>query len=200
MGMFDYIICKYPLPRPAEAMELKGFDFENGLDFQTKSLDRGLGWYEMKADGSIWQRKDQLEYIEGNAEKAGYVNLVKSEWIHLESFTGTVLFYDYYQSELFDNDYFVEYESVIINGKIDRISLIKFEPSCNKDRKAREIDFKKTMARKRELENRWYFKYAYRHYRKLIRKTFAAWRKFSHLLFEKLPTSWQVQKWLDPLD
>ncbi len=197
MGMFDYIVCKYPLPRPNEVMELKDFDFNSDqLDFKTKSLESALLHYEIRADGTIWVRQDKLEYVKGDSDIAGYINVINSEWIFLKDFTGSINFYDYLINNQFDYDYYIEYDSVFIDGKISKILLSKFEALTNKDRKEREKEFREEMARKRELKNKWYFKHVYLHYRNLVKKTFSVWRKFSRFI----PTSWQVQGWIDPLD
>ena len=60
MGMFDDIVCKYPLPFPEDT---KGY-IPNG--FQTKDLDCGLDSYEIREDGTLWLRCAEYEYTDGN--------------------------------------------------------------------------------------------------------------------------------------
>ncbi len=195
--MFDYIVCKYPLPRPNEVMELKDFDFNSDqLDFKTKSLESELLHYEIRADGTIWARQDKLEYVKGDSDVVGHINVINSEWIFLKDFTGSINFYDYLINNQFDYYYYIEYDSVFIDGKISKILLSKFEALTNKDRKEREKEYREVARLKRELRGRWYMKYLYMPYRSFIKKTFSIWRKFSRFI----PTSWQVQKILDPLD
>ena len=63
--MFDTITCKYPLPRPDNPMELKDFNF-NDISFQTKDLENNLDNYEIREDGSLWIRRTESEYLEGD--------------------------------------------------------------------------------------------------------------------------------------
>lgn len=52
MGMFDYVICNYPLPDGEDG---------SGREFQTKDTDsQYLDRYEIRADGTLWfQRHPQ---------------------------------------------------------------------------------------------------------------------------------------------
>ena len=51
MGMYDDIVCKYPLPLPEDT---KGFV---PLRFQTKDLDNAFDCYEISEDGTLWLRE-----------------------------------------------------------------------------------------------------------------------------------------------
>ena len=79
MGMFDDIVCKYPLPFPEDT---KGY-IPNG--FQTKDLDCGLDSYEIREDGTLWLRECEREHIDGDpngktfSEKFGIIKEIK-EW------------------------------------------------------------------------------------------------------------------------
>ena len=84
MGMYDDIICKYPLPLPEDT---KGY-ISNG--FQTKDLDCGLDCYEIREDGTLWLREYFREYTEGDPngktlfEKYGMVKETKVWWTHVK--------------------------------------------------------------------------------------------------------------------
>jgi hypothetical protein len=69
MGMFDDIVCKYPLPFPEDT---KGY-IPNG--FQTKDLDCGLDFYEIREDGTLWLRECEREHIDGDPNNNDPKNL-----------------------------------------------------------------------------------------------------------------------------
>ncbi len=125
MGMYDDIICKYPLPLPQDT---KGFEPRG---FQTKDLDNALDCYEIREDGTLWLRECEREYTEGNpngktwSEKFGIVKETKVWWTHVK-LTKSIDIYDYQHGEG-EYDYWVEFEIVFIDGVIDKIKLIKFE-------------------------------------------------------------------------
>ena len=134
MGMFDDIVCKYPLPFPEDT---KGY-IPNG--FQTKDLDCGLDSYEIREDGTLWLRECEREHIEGDpngktfSEKFGVVKEIKHWWTHVKT-TTTIRMYDYQNNDGGVYDYWVEFEIVFIDGVIDKIKLIKFEINDNTKRK-----------------------------------------------------------------
>ena len=123
MGMYDDIVCKYPLPLPEDT---KGY-IPNG--FQTKALDCGLDCYEIREDGTLWLRECEREYTEGNPngktffEKFGMVKEAKVWWTHVKK-TTTICMYDYQNNDGGVYDYWVEFEIVFIDGVIDKIKLI----------------------------------------------------------------------------
>lgn len=66
MGMFDYVICNYPLPDGEDV---------SGIEFQTKDTDsQQLDCYKIEDDGTLWVKED--------------VKVWKPE-----QFTGTICFY-----------------------------------------------------------------------------------------------------------
>lgn len=75
MGVFDYITSKYPLP--AEGA--------NAETYQTKSLDRDMGMYEIREDGTLWRRtflsEDERFFLSGSPR-----------WVQAVDFTGEVVF------------------------------------------------------------------------------------------------------------
>jgi hypothetical protein len=134
MGMYDDIVCKYPLPLPEDT---KGY-IPNG--FQTKDLDNALDCYEIRKDGTLWLRECEREYTEGDPngktffEKFGMVKETKVWWTHVKT-TSTIRMYDYNNYSDGPYDYWVEFEIVFIDGVIDKIKLIKFDAMDNTERK-----------------------------------------------------------------
>ena len=66
MGMYDTVICKYPLPMPDDPKGYAGSE-----DFQTKHLDCGLDTYEIAVNGQLSVHKREGNYIEGDKEAKG---------------------------------------------------------------------------------------------------------------------------------
>ncbi len=123
MGMYDDIVCKYPLPLPEDT---KGY-IPNG--FQTKDFDNALDHYEIREDGTLWLHECEREYTEGDPngktffEKYGMVKVTKDWWTHVKT-TSTILMYHYSNYNDGPYDYWVEFEIVFIDGVIDKINLV----------------------------------------------------------------------------
>ena len=206
LGMFDTIICKYPLPRPIIPMELEKLDF-NSLNYQTKCLENCLNYYEIREDGTLWVERTESEHVEGDKNsktfsgRFGYFKTIKSWWEPVSDFTGSVEFYESYgfggsaNPDLLNNDYWVEYKALFILGKINTIDLVKFQATNNTERKVRDTEWKTALKNKNELWNRWYIKYGYRYYDSLVHWIFRRW----NFLTRKLPASFIVERWLRPL-
>jgi hypothetical protein len=60
MGMFDDVVCKYPLPLPEDP---KGYCNDK---YQTKDFDNAMDVYEIREDGTLWLRCAEYEYADGN--------------------------------------------------------------------------------------------------------------------------------------
>jgi len=110
MGMFDTIICKYPLP---------GTQPELIKDFQTKSLDCTLDYYQITEDGNLIRTSDS-EYEKGN----------------IDHFTGTINFYNSnicsagWGCKFTANgeDYeSVEYVATFVDGFVTSITQVEYE-------------------------------------------------------------------------
>lgn len=182
MGMFDYITCEYPLPAPEDSIELSGKNFNKIFSFQTKSLDSLLLSFKIKKDGSLWEK---------NRSKG---------WKHIKNFSGEIVFYDSYyvgrnEADLLNNDYWIEYKAVFINGLLKDICLVKFEATDNSERKSNEAELVKEELERRELWGRWYMKYGYKYYDRIVSCFFNKWRRLSF----KLPIAKTVENWLRPL-
>src|SRR6266567_7331274 len=86
MGMFDDIMCEYPLPLPESQGELKGLNWR-AEGFQTKDFECLLDAYCIREDGSLWQQT----YIWETTGK-GRPCRKPASWT-LTTYTGTVCFY-----------------------------------------------------------------------------------------------------------
>lgn len=107
MGMFDYLLCKYPLPVPGA----------NALRFQTKDTPKQfLDLYEIREDGSlwyedydvedrskvgIWEREHPGEPIPKEMQNSldsfcGSISKVNQRWVPVPDFDGDLVFYTNY--------------------------------------------------------------------------------------------------------
>ena len=156
MGMFDDIVCKYPLPLPEDT---KGFK-SNG--FQTKDLENALDLYEIREDGTLWLYECEREYIEGDpngvtfSERFGEVKEINKRWTHVK-LTKTINMYTYQHGEG-EYDYWVEFVIEFVDGVINKITLLKFDATDNAKRKE---DFRlhiEELKRRREFESTVFYK------------------------------------------
>jgi hypothetical protein len=125
MGIFDSLICKYPLPDP-EAQ---------GVVFQTKSLGPSMLLYTITEDGELFVRKERWEDVpeeerpyygkpEWYGEHAGLYRAIGStkpiyEGEEKVNFHGVVNFYHY------EDDVWYEYNAKFTDGRL--VSLVKVE-------------------------------------------------------------------------
>ena len=205
MGMFDTITCKYPLPRPDNPMELKDFNFNN-TSFQTKDLENSLDNYEIREDGSLWIRRTESEYLEGDKKakslmgRFGHMKLIK-EWWEPTKFTGVIEFYNSigfdceFDRDSCENDYWVEYISTFVDGQITTVGLLKFQGTNNAERKKRQAEWKEKTRLEKILWDKWYMKYFYCHYDNAVNWIFRKWNRFS----QKLPPSYRIERFFRPL-
>ena len=190
MGMYDDIVCKYPLPLPEDT---KGY-ISNG--FQTKDLDCGLDCYEIREDGTLWLREYEREYTEGNPngktffEKFGMVKETKVWWTHVKT-TTTIRMYEYYNYGDGPYDYWVEFEVVFIDGVIDKIKLIKFEATDNSKRKEDSKRHIEELKKNKEFESTVLYKLIIKPYNKIIRFVCRLIYKFGSFLIAKV---WKLER------
>jgi hypothetical protein len=182
MGMYDNIICKYPLPMPDDP---KGYT--GSYDFQTKDLDLILGLYVIDKNGQLSIQRKDGEWVQGNKKSdsligtLGYFKTTK-EWLEELNTTTTTVFYDYQHSQNTDYDYFIEYEAIFVNGKLTSIKLIKFEAKDNSERKRKDIEFDKKLEEHRKFINTWKYKYFAKPYNRIISFVFRKTNKISQNL------------------
>ena len=133
MGMYDDIVCKYPLPLPED---IKGF---KSTGFQTKDLENALDLYEIREDGSLWLYECEREYIGGDpngvtfSERLGEVKEINPRWTHVK-LTKTINMYTYQRGEG-EYDYWVEFVIEFVDGVINKTELKKFDAKGNFERK-----------------------------------------------------------------
>ena len=198
MGMYDNLICEYPLPLPLNLMEAKDVDF-NKLTYQTKNLDNALESYTIRKDGTLWVKRYEREYSEGDPiaksimDKIGKCKILK-EWNERIYYTGTIQFYqglqyDNINADNWNNDYWIDYQTTFVEGKINKIELLKFSVTDNTARKIRDKEFLDKMDKRGKLWNKWYMRYIYTYYDSFVGFVFKKYRK----LMSKLPSSFKVE-------
>ena len=188
MGMFDTMICKYPLPMPDD---LKGYIGSD--NFQTKDLDLALSLYTIDENGQLFIERHEGEWIEGNKdsksifEKMGHFKTTK-RWLEQLNITTTVAFYDYQQSDNTDYDYMIEYEAVFIGGKISSVKLINFEANGNAKRKISDAENDRKNKEDYEFRQTWQYNYFVKPYNKTIsyifRKTIRGCSSLCYILYK----------------
>ena len=156
MGMFDEIVCKYPLPLPEDT---KGF---HPYGFQTKDLDNALDCYEIREDGTLWLRECEREYTDGNpkgktwSEKIGSVKETKVWWTHVK-LTKKINMYTYHQGEN-EYDYWVEFVVEFVDGIINKIELKKFDVTNNAERKENFRQHIENLKERKKFESTLFYK------------------------------------------
>jgi len=167
MGMFDNIVCKYPLPLPED---IKGF---HPCEFQTKDLDNDLDCYEIREDGTIWLRECEREYTDGNPngktflEKFGIVKETKVWWTQVK-LNKIINMYTYQHGEG-QYDYRVEFAIDFVDGLVNKIELKLFEANDNAKRKK---DFElhiEEIKKRKKFESKLFYKCVCKPYNKTLR-------------------------------
>ncbi len=198
MSLFDTIQFSRKLPLPQDLGELTAEELQSS-NFQTKSLESAMLFYKVDESGQLFLEMFEGHWTEGNKtsksifDKIGHFERTK-EWFEPEIYTGTINFYESIRCDKNKNDYWIEYDTVFIKGKLSDIKLTKFEATNNTDRKQRSAEFAARMKADYEWRNRWYIKYTYVLYERFIRWIF---RKY-HLMKQKLPPSYKVERFLAP--
>ena len=192
MGMYDDIVCKYPLPLPEDT---KGFV---PLKFQTKDLDNALDCYEIREDGTLWLRECEREYTEGDPngktffEKFGMVKETKVWWTHVKT-TSTIRMYDYSNYSDGPYDYWVEFEIVFIDGVIDKIKLIKFDVMDNTERKEQHRKDVEYWTNRQKFEYTLFYRLIGKPYNKIISFVCRSIHKSATWVTYKI---WHVERFL----
>ena len=171
--MFDSIVISgYVLPQPENPQ-----GYLCSKDFQTKDFNCYMDYYEIREDGSLWIRKSDTEWVEGDAksksvmDRIGYLKTIKSWW-EKYPITQTINFYDYQESDVSEFDYSIEYEAVIVEGFVKEVKIFKFEAIENDDRKKRDIEFDRKWKERREFQATTKYKLIYGPYNKVITTIF----------------------------
>ncbi len=189
MGMYDDIVCKYPLPLPEDT---KGF---HPCGFQTKDLENALDCYEIREDGTLWLRECEREYTEGNpkgktwSEKIGLVKETKVWWTHVK-LTKTINMYTYQHGEG-EYDYWVEFVIEFVDGVINKITLLKFNATDNVERKENDRQFIEGLKRRMKFEKTLFYRFVGNPYNKVTRFVI---RQINKLATFMLAVSWKIER------
>jgi len=134
MGMFDTLLCKYPLPLNELLQELKIEWSATG--FQTKDLDCSMAMYEITEDGKLYEEVVEREYVCYTEEELAAITpkpwnpykevLVKNRYMKPISHHGVINFYDSLNYTATQNVW-VEFSAYFIYGKLDKIALYNVE-------------------------------------------------------------------------
>jgi len=189
MGMYDDIVCKYPLPLPEDT---KGF---HPCGFQTKDLENALDCYEIREDGTLWLRECEREYTDGDpkgktwAEKIGIVKETKVWWTPVK-LTKTINMYTYQHGEG-EYDYWVEFVVEFVEGVINKITLLKFNATDNVERKENNRQFIEGLKRRMKFEKTLFYRFFGKPYNKMIRFVI---RQINKLATFMLAISWKIER------
>ncbi len=138
MGMFDDIICKYPLPVPGA----------NALRFQTKDTpNQFLNLYEIREDGSLWHEDYDVEDRSDAAlwqrehpgqevpkELDGFVGCaarINKRWVPVPDFDGDLVFYSMYdikEGKMVESHAragWIEFRALYNSGKLVDMKLVE---------------------------------------------------------------------------
>lgn len=146
MGLYDTIYCKASLPLPEDPKDYKG-----SPSFQTKDLDNRLQEYYIDENNTLFIYKSTYE-------ENGYTKEAKLVPVDV---THTINMYDYIADNNSDYDYFIEYNVVIIKGKIDSATLVNFKPENNLKRKTDEKIFWDNIKLKKKLHRTKRYRFIY---------------------------------------
>lgn len=121
MGMFDNIICEYPLPGNPVVLE-----------WQTKSLGCEMDTYIVAADGTLWIEdydvQDQSDFALGKGQDKfmGCMTRVNQRRVQVTDFRGEVRFYGSASPD-WSNRW--EFSALFDDGKLLSMKQISPEPS-----------------------------------------------------------------------
>jgi hypothetical protein len=160
MGMFDYLYWKDSLPLEYQGEKINLDTLFKGAEekyFQTKSLDNTMGLYIVE-NKQLYIEKVEKEWIEDESSEifGGYFHDISRDCFEY-NVTTTIDFYHYVNDYDDKNDAWVEYQAVIIKGRVDSVVLVKFEKQLNEVRKLQETKFKNHVLKEKSLESKRYF-------------------------------------------
>jgi len=181
--MFDNIVIKQELPLPNELKSLE----KNWKEyvFQTKDLDNCLLDYWISEQGELFEHVVEREYVPfTEKEKKSKKNKGWNFWkevIEKNSYDkqinhhGTLTFYTYDELNE-DTDFWVEFQSYFVYGKLDKIELKEFK--LNKDRKIQNKKLEEEY--KKRQKHPWN---VFKHYASYLGWRWF-WRKVSNILYK----------------
>ena len=118
MGMYDNILCKYPL-------DVRDIDIKiSDLTFQSKDTEaQFLDNYEIREDGTLWHETYDIEdrsdpNAKGIMKLLGCMTRINQRWEQVNT-TGEIVFY----TSVNDKD-FLELSAYFVDGKLNQIHRI----------------------------------------------------------------------------
>lgn len=166
MGMFDDIKCEYPLPLPANQGELAGRNWQE-QQFQTKDFDCVMTEYCIRKDGTLWERTYAWE-----TTRKGRPRRKPEGWQQVNSFTGTVCFYDYIYGR--KADYWVEWVAEFVSGTVTELRPGQWEERDNSARLAAEAKRKSEREKCDRFLATWVGRHVYPPYAWIVQGCFGA--------------------------
>ena len=163
MGMFDDINCKYALPMPADPQGYTG-----SVNFQTKSLDNALDKFEIREDGTLWKLNVTYETTD---DPMWPFNIKDTHWVP-HNITQTIEIHDYISSNKKGLDYSIEYQITIIDGKVQKVDLTRFEARDNSHRLEQQRVHTEIMKQRWAFESTLVYRIIFRPYNETIRFVF----------------------------
>lgn len=141
MGMFDDIVCKYPLPVPGA----------NALRYQTKDTPmQYLDLYEIREDGTIWHEEydteDQSELgkwlkenpgktpndapasLQGLQSICGLMTRVNKRWVFCDNLTAAIYFYSSWESPGQQQAGWIEFCGHFLKGHLKELTVVENTP------------------------------------------------------------------------
>ena len=186
MGMFDTVSWADPLPF-SEEMVTHGLN-KNNWSFQTKDFDCSMDNYVVQGNQLFIIKYRDEKWIEGDpkaknlSDRFGYMDRT-GEYLDPVKVTTTARVYDFLQESEWNRlpvsgyDYWVEFEVVFIDGKVDSVTLVKFTAEDNSERKHRDKEFQESLKREHaRWRNRFFFgtgpyRFVARHIRRALNST-----------------------------
>lgn len=118
MGMFDTLHCHVPLPFPPELADPFMRATLQVASYQTKDLSRGMGSYEIRADGTLWKWVRPPRDAEATFGEA--------RWLPATTVLGHIWFYTNVGEE---SSGWFEVKATIVDGHLrGAIELVEYRP------------------------------------------------------------------------
>ena len=127
MGLFDYVRCKYQLPKPSFDLDSWKIDL-NQLEYQTKDLENFMIEYTIRENGELWYDDKKYKWVDDdNHFLKGYMEVETSEE-KPANFHGVLLFYCYEDLGERDGKFYnlqLDYEAKFVDNKIVELKLVE---------------------------------------------------------------------------
>lgn len=170
MGMFDNIKSDYPLPKDkiSQYPDLASFNLQEEI-YQTKDLENFMYSYTIKEDGTLWIDSGEQQFI-----------------------TDTINFYTYVNIEEGPNDFMIEFCGKWADGILQSLECFRVDSIPNQFRKDSMKKYRELLKR----NDKFFFKFIYLPYAKIVRKVFYRMIRIIDGLQNLL---WKMERFLTPL-